>query len=696
MRILAILSVLLYASVAKAAINSNYNNFDWNNDIDYYQETWLDANPDAVLTDWQWMLGGDPNNGDFTDDGFCFPFYNNGDPYIVYGANDPSSCSWWSDLNIYQGAEMISFFDANLIVKPGGIEYLEGEIYTTDDLFGDTSQYWDGCFNVVQGGQSWAGTSGGQCPNINDGYGGQINYGYVEQTLTNIAAINEALKGVGLETTGYTYSWFVKNADANYESTNNPNSVDPFEVTIRIIDNNNTVVYEKTYDYSYHIDNWQNFTGSEEFASPFDLDTLSEIELSITGQDIGGWAGYYGPEFRNPDVRLNYRVKVEEDTTTEDLIFAQMCDMDPLSDINCPGYNDAMLAQITAGAQIEEIVEETPIIVEEIAAIEEVANIVEPIAEEPIVEETVAAIEEQMVEEAAEVSEPEQKEESSSSSSGTGLSADQLMALDIASATTAAAEQTASGAAAASAGVGLSESGGVSAELTSDGLSVGGDFGSTGTGLGGAGSTQIGVDLALGGESQLGGSMASFDSNETSDGSNQSDSNSGDTGNIESDIAGFDLDINIDSTTQFSENESQDTIESFEMASLDLEMTTINNDIVNDIVNRVTNDLIMQANQLAEEVAEESAEESYEDQNAREDDLVAQALNGSDDEDAQAALLGYNPNFREYQQPQMADSEFYQPKDIYEEYKNYDNPNQRFFNGASDAIHRDMVRSQYD
>ena len=65
-------------------------------------------------------------------------------------------------------------------------------------------------------------------------------------------------------------------------------------------------------------------------------------------------------------------------------------------------------------------------------------------------------------------------------------------------------------------------------------------------------------------------------------------------------------------------------------------------------------------------------------------------------EDAQAALLGYNPNFRAYQQDQMADADFYKPKDIYEGQQNYDNPAARFFNGASDSKHRDMVRQQYE
>jgi len=98
---------------------------------------------------------------------------------------------------------------------------------------------------------------------------------------------------------------------------------------------------------------------------------------------------------------------------------------------------------------------------------------------------------------------------------------------------------------------------------------------------------------------------------------------------------------------------------------------------------------------IVENAIEESTE-SFEDQNAKEDALVAEALAGTDNEDANAALMGYNPNFRAYQSDGLADGAFYAPKEIYEGQQNYDNPNARLFNGASDQLHRDMVRQQYE
>ena len=82
-----------------------------------------------------------------------------------------------------------------------------------------------------------------------------------------------------------------------------------------------------------------------------------------------------------------------------------------------------------------------------------------------------------------------------------------------------------------------------------------------------------------------------------------------------------------------------------------------------------------------------------------EDKLVQEAIAGSTSEDANAAYLGYNPTFRDYVAPQVyggGAQSFYAPKTIYPNNTNYDHPNQRFFNGASDVKHRALVRMQYE
>ena len=129
------------------------------------------------------------------------------------------------------------------------------------------------------------------------------------------------------------------------------------------------------------------------------------------------------------------------------------------------------------------------------------------------------------------------------------------------------------------------------------------------------------------------------------------------------------------------------TIDTFEVATA-----------TNVIENTLTNILSLEDNIIAEQIEnqEESEEEAKQESLETQEDLVAAAVAGDDSEDAQAALMGYNPNFAQYQQPQMADADFYAPKEIYEGQQNYDNPAARFFNGASDATHREMVRQQYE
>jgi len=129
------------------------------------------------------------------------------------------------------------------------------------------------------------------------------------------------------------------------------------------------------------------------------------------------------------------------------------------------------------------------------------------------------------------------------------------------------------------------------------------------------------------------------------------------------------------------------TIDTFEVATA-----------TNVIENTLTNILSLEDNIIAEQIEnqEESEEEAKQESLETQEDLVAAAIAGDDSEDAQAALMGYNPNFAQYQQPQMADADFYAPKEIYEGQKNYDNPAARFFNGASDTTHREMVRQQYE
>jgi hypothetical protein len=127
---------------------------------------------------------------------------------------------------------------------------------------------------------------------------------------------------------------------------------------------------------------------------------------------------------------------------------------------------------------------------------------------------------------------------------------------------------------------------------------------------------------------------------------------------------------------------------------VEVSVESFDKELIKDAVSNVVNSILQQnkIDMAAEE--EEEAETGL--TTSEEDELVEAAIAGDTGEDAQAALLGYNPSFRAYQTPQMTDSTFYTPKDIYPDQANVDNPNGRFFNGASDELHRKMVRQQYN
>lgn len=202
-------------------------------------------------------------------------------------------------------------------------------IEQTGNILGNSQNDWNGTLTTCYDSKCWGGTSGGRSPSFDMGEQfGAIRFGYVGSTLSqNIAIQNvlEANTGISLE--GYQYSWEIKNADVDYESTNGARGQDPLRVTVSVYDNNNQIVDQRTFDYSYHIDNWTYFAGVEWFNGNYLADDLNSVQLEVYGKDAGFWAGWYGPEFKNYNVQLLYTVDA--------------CISDPLSSTNCPGYEKA-------------------------------------------------------------------------------------------------------------------------------------------------------------------------------------------------------------------------------------------------------------------------------------------------------------------------------------------------------------------
>ena len=195
--------------------------------------------------------------------------------------------------------------------------------------------------------------------------------------------------------------------------------------------------------------------------------------------------------------------------------------------------------------------------------------------------------------------------------------------------------------------------------------------------------------VAINGSSNNSGSTnnnSSGFSNGSFDGSGDSSTSLSDSiASVNSNVSSFNSQFDIEAA---SENGQSIFAAEFELASLD-------QNILDDAINSVINTMLLMQNAAEDNFKEDTSDEGQ--LTAEEEDaLVAAAQSGDDSEDAQAALLGYNPNFRAYQQPQMAGGEIYSDQGVYENQKTYDSPRAGLFNGASDATHRAMVRQQYE
>lgn len=729
----------------------DYSNVTWNNDVDYYKGSIDESGiyEGSTLTDWHWYIAGDPDNGDTTDDGFCFMYDGGsygGTPFAVYNAIEPTQCAFYNSQD-YLNIEWYSFSDLNMIAEPDtspigiyqGQQAYVGVVDSDTNIFGNGSEYWSGCYATGDT-PTWGAIGGGECPIINNG-SDQINWGYMQQSLTQISAIDSALKNAGLETYGYTYSWLVKNADANEEATNGKDGQDTLTVTLAVKDNGGNIVYKKEFDYSYWINNWTNFSGDENFDTPFDVSKLDSVMLEVTGQDVGNWEGYFGPEFVEPNVKLKFRPIIEDNT--EQLLFEQMCMNDPLYDVNCPGYQTAMMDQMNeaAGAtdltggtqnaladalnnggtdafgndltQLEDPTGQAGALAQATGAPandgqdtgenDPVANPAETGVPDPVAEATpdpVAEAQERSIAEATPdpVADAQEQatEQATTRTPGTGLNATQLSAVNAANNVANSAVSASTDAAQASTGIGLSESGGVSSTLTSVDPT-----GSTSANGGIQGGSNFEFGSSSGGEQNVASGSDNGQSQSNTTGSNNGSQSNDSFGTTDfastGQTAAQDNNPLADGgAVQTTDITGEDALATSNEATLQIAALNDPTNPINQIINDIAANMITQAVADAEETAEESAEESVESQNAQEDALVAEALAGSDDEDAQAALLGYNPNFRAYQQPQMQGGEIYNDQGVYENQKTYDSPRAGLFNGASDALHREMVRSQYD
>jgi hypothetical protein len=200
---------------------------------------------------------------------------------------------------------------------------------TSQNILTPTVNAWSG---------SVAGQNGGSGPNAGGGNGPAFNvltntliFGYTTKTATqNITAeafaIQHALdlSNSGIKINGYNYSWKINNSG---EQTGT--------LTGKVEMMRGTSALETyTYNYNSPTNGFEQMTGTQTFANQQSLLAGDSIRLSFTGKDSRFWAGYWGPQVRDPSLTLNY--------TTDP------CLGNPLYSPSCAGYSNVLTSQTIA------------------------------------------------------------------------------------------------------------------------------------------------------------------------------------------------------------------------------------------------------------------------------------------------------------------------------------------------------------
>jgi hypothetical protein len=165
------------------------------------------------------------------------------------------------------------------------------------------------------------GYSGGNQPGYNSSTN-TIYFGYTQSAAAYTYAFNEALRNSGMTILGYNYSWSYLNQG---EASGNLSAAVNFAGT------NGTSLHYKTWTLG-PTTNWTTVAGTETFANNgMAVSSIANFSLTFNGKDSRFWAGYYGPQVKDPSLSLNYTF--------------DQCSSNPLSSPTCPGYAAAYQTQ---------------------------------------------------------------------------------------------------------------------------------------------------------------------------------------------------------------------------------------------------------------------------------------------------------------------------------------------------------------
>ena len=191
------------------------------------------------------------------------------------------------------------------------------------------------------------GISGGNQPAYNTSTG-TFMFGYTQQQVAYTYALSQALRDSGMTWTGYNYSWDYINQDFTKGT---------LAANLSFNTSAGTSLYSKSWTLGTTTNGWTTMSGTESFTSPgLAAANLANFKLSFSGKDDRFWAGYYGPQVRNPSLTVNYTfdacsvnpLSSPSCSGYADALKAQQCTANPLSDASCPGYQTAKDALCSA------------------------------------------------------------------------------------------------------------------------------------------------------------------------------------------------------------------------------------------------------------------------------------------------------------------------------------------------------------
>ena len=132
------------------------------------------------------------------------------------------------------------------------------------------------------------------------GYNSATNtyyFGYMQRTIATSIAVNNALQGSGVKVNGLQYGMSYLNGGDSYGT-----------LSMAVNVTSNTGATLQTYNHSFNTQNpaWQQFDQIQTFTNPYDVANLGNVSMSLTGKDSRYWAGYYGPQVKDPYLKLTY------------------------------------------------------------------------------------------------------------------------------------------------------------------------------------------------------------------------------------------------------------------------------------------------------------------------------------------------------------------------------------------------------